>query len=130
MRKGGKNGNKNDNQNCRSLWGVDDQFDTSLVCDLVHQKAPGRNGSVLADDRESDRCNSKCRSACRTVGIRGDKMKERISVEEASAVLGIPPTRIRNRLRRDYIKKRMISLLGMLTGQKRGSLSGMNCINQ
>lgn len=32
-------------------------------------------------------------------------MKERISVEEASAVLGIPPTRIRNRLRRDYIKK-------------------------
>ena len=32
-------------------------------------------------------------------------MKERISVEEASVVLGIPPTRIRNRLRRDYIKK-------------------------
>lgn len=32
-------------------------------------------------------------------------MKERVSVEEASAVLGIPPTRIRNRLRRDYIKK-------------------------
>ena len=32
-------------------------------------------------------------------------MKERISVEEASAVLGIPPTRIRNRLKRDYIKK-------------------------
>lgn len=32
-------------------------------------------------------------------------MRERISVEEASAVLGIPSTRIRNRLRRDYIKK-------------------------
>lgn len=32
-------------------------------------------------------------------------MKERVTVEEASAVLGIPPTRIRNRLRRDYIKK-------------------------
>ena len=32
-------------------------------------------------------------------------MKERVSVEEASAVLGVPPTRIRNRLRRDYIKK-------------------------
>lgn len=32
-------------------------------------------------------------------------MKERISVDEVSAVLGIPPTRIRNRLRRDYIKK-------------------------
>lgn len=32
-------------------------------------------------------------------------MQERVSVEEASAVLGIPPTRIRNRLRRDYIKK-------------------------
>lgn len=32
-------------------------------------------------------------------------MQERVTVEEASAVLGIPPTRIRNRLRRDYIKK-------------------------
>lgn len=32
-------------------------------------------------------------------------MQERVSVEEASTVLGIPPTRIRNRLRRDYIKK-------------------------
>lgn len=32
-------------------------------------------------------------------------MKERVTVEEASAVLGVPPTRIRNRLRRDYIKK-------------------------
>lgn len=32
-------------------------------------------------------------------------MKERVSVEEASAVLGVPPTRIRNRLKRDYIKK-------------------------
>ena len=32
-------------------------------------------------------------------------MRERVSVEEASEILGIPPTRIRNRLRRDYIKK-------------------------
>ena len=32
-------------------------------------------------------------------------MQERVSVEEASEVLGITPTRIRNRLRRDYIKK-------------------------
>ena len=32
-------------------------------------------------------------------------MKERVTVEEASTVLGIPSTRIRNRLKRDYIKK-------------------------
>lgn len=30
---------------------------------------------------------------------------QRVSVEEASEILGIAPTRIRNRLRRDYIKK-------------------------
>lgn len=30
---------------------------------------------------------------------------ERITPEQASPVLGISPTRIRNRMRRDYIKK-------------------------